>query len=149
MWFLLYRSSVLTSMGSSISGPLRSWQASENLTGAGESSKITHSHYCWQEASVPSPTHLSIGTYECSPDTLIDFSPNKWSRRVNQRTIFLLALEVLWYHFYALPHNLILVQGRRKPLERCEFQEVRILWGLRGHFGSWLPQEEIVELRPE
>lgn len=64
-------------MGSSISGSVRSWQASENLIGAGESFRITHSHYCWQAASVPPPTDLFILTYECSSDILIDFSPNK------------------------------------------------------------------------
>lgn len=64
-------------MGSSISGSVRSWQPSENLIGAGESSRITHSHYCWQAALVPPPTDLFILTYECSSDILIDFSPNK------------------------------------------------------------------------
>ena len=82
-------------MGSSVSGSLRHWHASENLTGAGESSKITHSHYCWQEALVPSPTDLSIGAYEYSPDILIDFSPNKWSRRVNQSNYIFVSLGSL------------------------------------------------------
>lgn len=118
-------------MGSSISGSVRSWQASMKTWWAGESSRITHSHYCWQGGLGSSPHrsfYINVRVFFWYSNW---FSPNKWSRRVNQSNNIFVSLEYCDIAFRHCHSNLILVQGRRKPLQRCEFQEVRILWGLR------------------
>lgn len=118
----------MTKMGSSISGSLRGLQPSENLTGARESaSKIAHSHYCWQEASVPSPVDPSIRAHECSCDMLTDFPQTNDPRGQSRVAIYFLALEVAWYHFLCCwSHSLMLEDTTIKVwIPGCEDH----LWG--------------------
>lgn len=52
-------------------------QSSESLNEAGGStSKMAHSHGCWQKASVPYDMDLSIGLLECPHDMVVDFPQN-------------------------------------------------------------------------